>query len=407
MSVRRLGLAAGAVAVLGIALALWRAFGPGGDDGRTARLAVDGTAEVTLADGRVELESGSRDVELGERITMVDGTAVLTLDGASFHLRDALDLDGAAGEPTSLVVADAPDLTAGAVLVEGSQRTPVVVDDALVTVDRGAAQVGREATGASVRAYVGRVGVSPADGVGDRVGAVEALRSLSVTAGPSVAGDTPPLSFRPADPWDRRFLGDAIAFGDELERKAIGLVQNLPARAEVDADFLRRTIPDLGRQEGFNARLVEPDREPAETLIGASIVALGRSGGVPVRWAEVFRFREAGAHWGLVALDQGVNEQPALELIDDAIGREELAFSGPPSTSPEPGPAPGPGPDPDPGPDPGPPTTPPPTGPPPTTPPEEPPDGGGPLPPTIDPVDDLVDDLLGGLLDDLLGGPGG
>ena len=183
-------------------------------------------------------------------------------------------------------------------------------------------------------------------------------------------------------------------------------------------------LPGLEDEAGFGADLIDLDRAPGETLIGAAITDLGTRGDFVARWSDVFAFRDEGAAWGIVALDQAVRSDPLVGSVEEALDsfEEAAAFVEPLAPDPvttDPTTPPGGG---DAGTDGtdgvgdggggggGTPTTtaPPVTLPPVTTPTLPPllPDPPEELEPVVDPVADLLDDLLGGLLGGLLG-PGG
>ena len=72
-----------------------------------------------------------------------------------------------------------------------------------------------------------------------------------------------------------------------------------------------------------------------DTLVGAAITLEGTRGTFAERWAAVFTFRDEGAEWGLVAMDQGVARVPLLNAIDAAISRGPTQFAvGPPGRPP-------------------------------------------------------------------------
>ena len=149
---------------------------------------------------------------------------------------------------------------------------------------------------------------------------------LSPTASPT------PLEYDGSDPWDRRFLGDAMAFGQRLEALARGYTAILAGGGGGAVSFFESVIPDLRTEREFSADLLDEERAPGETLIGAAIAVQGRSGAFRARWEEIFTFRDAGAAWGLVALDQGVSSAPLLDTIELAIDGSPLAGDPPPAT---------------------------------------------------------------------------
>jgi hypothetical protein len=212
--------------------------------------------------------------------------------------------------------------------------------------------------------------------------------------------ETPhPLVYDPADPWDRRFLSDAIELGQRLEALSAGYTSNLSKGEGRTVAFYQEVLPALKGEAAFTADLLQPPRSPGETLIGAAIAELGRRGSFLERWQSVFAFRDEGAVWGLVALDQGVDRTPLLRAVSSAVQDSPLAIGPPPTRGETPPSTVGPltttpnrgG---------GPTTT---TTKPPTTPTTQPPpdDGGNGL---LNPILDPVTSLLSGVLKALLGG---
>lgn len=349
-----------------------------------ARLEVDGRAVVTGPDGVDRVVTGEAVAAFGDRVVVADGTAVLTLgSGARYELRRR------GGVGSEVVVDRRPVLVAGDALVGGAPRASVRVGPATV-VARGPVKVDAEGEVASVYA-----GVASVDGMGEGSD-VHGLRRLALTPGARVE----PVVFDGTDPWDRRFLGEAIAFGEQLEALARGYTRDLPPGAGRTEGFFRTVLPALAAERDFGADLLDPARPPGETLVGASIAVQGRRGSFRERWEQVFSFRAAGAAWGLVALDQRVSSAPVLETIEVAIAAPRRA---PARSDRAPTPTPAPARTPAPTttrPVPVPPptsTTVPPVAPPPSVPPEPEPEPGL-LSPVLDPVSELVEGLLGALL---------
>ncbi len=244
---------------------------------------------------------------------------------------------------------------------------------------------------------------------------VPALRQAAVPSLGVVPTKPEPLRLQPTDGWDRRFLGEAIELSEQLQTRSDGLTGQLP-RGDVSANFLNTLLPALDSEAEFDPALLEGQRAPGETVVGASIAAAGRVGAFADRWHSVFSFRDDGAAWGLVALDQNLSDAPGLSsTIDSALGRAQsftvqvaaaptattpaAAPDAPPSTpvssggsqsAPTPGSTgsggSGAGGDGGDGGDPAPPPTP------------------APTPGLIEPVIDTIGDLLGGLVTALEGG---
>lgn len=289
-----------------------------------ARLRVEGVASVTASDGTTRpVTDATEVVDFGDRLVMEAGTAVLELaGGATYELRHR---DGVG---SALEVGATPRVTAGDVLVVDGFPAPVVVDTATLTA-QGALRVDAEELSAS--AYAGRARVT---GVGD-VGELLGLRRLVLVAGAAPE----PVAFDGSDEWDRRYLGEAIAFGTRLEALARGYTNDLAPGAGRSVSFFQSVLPALADERELSDDLIDPSRPPGETLVGAAIVVQGRRATFRERWEAVFAFRAAGAAWGLVALDQGVSSAPVLDTIELAIDASGgTVASSPTTTSPRPRP---------------------------------------------------------------------
>ncbi len=303
------------VLVLGV-LAVVRSDDDDDPGPEQARLdVVEGAATVTTATGGTETTTGEVILDFGDTITIDTGTAVLVLaDGSTYELRRRRDeVPG-----TSVVVGAPPTLTDGDVLVTGGYPAQIRFDTATLTA-QGALAV--EAESMLATAYAGRTRVAGAGGAEEVLG----LRQLLVAP----SAEPEPIAFDGTDEWDRRFLGEAIAFGERLEALARGYTNDLQPGGGRSVDFFQAVIPALADEREFNSDLLDPDRPPGETLVGAAIAVQARTGEFRTRWAAIFDFRAAGAAWGLVALDQGVSSAPVLDTI-------ELAISGPTPTTPAP-----------------------------------------------------------------------
>jgi hypothetical protein len=382
--------------LLAAALAL-AAFAPAGcsDDGPgegEARLEVDGWAVVERQDGEREDVDDGTDLGPGDRVEVTDGVARMVLaGGARFELRSGR----ADAANTVLRMATVPVLEAGDLLVASPASTTVEAAGTTLVVDDGAAQVSRS-LGMGVAAYDAAVRLDSAG----QERTVPALREMRVPALGRPPQAPSPLDYDERDPWDRRFLGAAIDLGDRLEALAEGYTQNLNEGEGRTPGFFRIVLPGLERRPDFGAELLDPERPPGETLIGAAIADLGRRGSFVQRWRSVFDFKDQGARWGLVALDQDVSGTPLLGAIEQAVSSSPLAFvdatpgttpstsppsTGPPSTSP-------------------PSTSPPSTSPPSTSPPStSPPTTEEPLTPALEPVVDPLSGVITDLVDGLLG----
>lgn len=357
-----------------------------------ATLDVTGRAVIERSDGGTDEISRRTDVGTGDVITLAEGTGVLDLgDGNSLELRA-----GAGDEvDTKLTMAALPVLEAGDLLATTDEELALSVDETVLRVIAGSARASRS-TGLQVAAYDADVMVDSAGQARD----VPALREMAVPALGRPPADARPLEYDASDPWDRRFLGDAIDLGERLQTLADGYTRNLPTTTARTVAFFREVLPGLVDDVGFTAGLLDANRPVGDTLVGAAIVDLGKRGTFDDRWRSVFAFRDAGAAWGLVALDQGVDRSPLLGAVTRAVESSPLTIvpnrpsssAGGTTATTVPGrggttPTTSPGTTP---------TTTPPSG--------APAPGGSESPGLLSPVLDPVTDLLAGLINGLLGG---
>ncbi|MDQ6928049.1 MAG: hypothetical protein M3159_05215, partial [Actinomycetota bacterium] len=249
-----------------------------------------------------------------EQVRVVDGTATITLgDGRQVSMMKGTQLKLTKAPSGS---GDRPTLLAGELLVE-APHSPLAVNagDSDVEVDRGAARLTRDLT-VVVRTYTGSSTVTSAGRSLD----VPALRQVNVPGVGLLPAAPSPLSYTAGDSWDERFLGDAIQLGDELAARSRGFTAQLPAGEVANAGFYRQLIPALTSQPDFESTFPVPDRPAGETLVGLAITAEGAKGSFADRLQQIFGFHDAGATWGLVALDQGVKRVTILGTVDEALG---------------------------------------------------------------------------------------
>lgn len=278
--------------------------GPAGDQ---ARLRIDGSATVTGPDGRAETVTDDTTVGFDDTVAIEDGTGSLEFaDGSTYELRGPGESDERSG--SHVRIGAPPELLAGELLVVDGYPATVIVDTTTLSAS-GVLRVDADEERAT--AYTGRTMLS---GLGD-LAELRALRSVLLSA----AAAPEPLEYDGSDAWDRRYVGDAVAFGRRLEALARGYTSEL--RSGVTVRFLEAVLPALDEEREFNADLLDERRPPGETLVGAAIAVEGNDGNFRDRWDAIFEFRDAGAVWGLVALDQGVSSAPVLETIELAIGR--------------------------------------------------------------------------------------
>jgi hypothetical protein len=164
--------------------------------------------------------------------------------------------------------------------------------------------------------------------------AVGAYRQAAVTAVGLLPDRPAPLVLDPADIWDRKYLGRAIDLTAQLNAASTGFTTSLvPPRGDL-ADFFRRTVTPLANQASFSDGLLsqtpppfQGSRPPGEVLVGASIAVTGQAGSFDSRWRDGFAFRDQGAAWGLVALDQAADGPGLLDLVNGAINHSALTYA--------------------------------------------------------------------------------
>lgn len=294
--------------------------GGGGDDG--FRLELDGRATVTSAKGVRTVKTGKHSLATGDTVRMVAGDAVLGLPGdRTMWLR-------AGGRDSSVVeVANTPDIVDGdAVVIGGSESVHFTAGAVDVRLAPGAARVHR-GLGVTVAVYRGSATVRSAGRA--LTGGLPALRQVSVAATGLLPRQPVPLLYDAAKPdqWDLRFLGDAIDLGRFLDTEARGFTSQIGPRASVDAALLRRVLPSLADESSVPNKLANTMYSAGEALVGSAIVVESGRGSFDERWDDVFTFRQAGARWGLVALDQQVRRDALRGRLRDALGRSPLLFA--------------------------------------------------------------------------------
>lgn len=320
MTLRR-GLLVGVVTVL----AMPACSGGGGDDRYVLR--VDGVANVTGDDGAHRFDGGKHKVRPGDVVEVTSGSAVLALPGAgSLELRAGRTVRAAqagrtAGAPPAgnsrLRLGALPELVAGdALVMTGGDDVRLLAGGATLRVEGGAARV-RRSSGVTVAVYRGAATV---DALGRTLShPVSAYRQVSVADTGALPRRAVPLVYdrvRP-DPWDVRYLGDAIDLGGQLERRSLALSREVTSA--VSGSLLESLLPSL-RTTRFDGTIVDRTRSVGESVVGASI-ALSGPGDFTRRWNAAFRFRRQGADWGLVAVDQRARRAALFGALDGVLDR--------------------------------------------------------------------------------------
>ena len=281
-----------------------------------AAISIEEGARVLVAErgDDLRLADGRRTLHLGAQVKVLAGSASIALEnGGRLEVREGSEV--AIGSPVSLVAEDL-------LVTSGNVPLKVAAAGSQFTVD-GVARLSRDLA-VSAATYRGSVTLSSAA----RSLTVPALREAAVASLGVLPTSPRPLDYDQTDPWDRRFLGQAIELGDQLEAKSTGFTESLDPGEGRTAGFYRVLLPALEAEREFNEDLLAPGLRPGEALVGATIALHSRQGSFAERWNAVFAFRSEGARWGLVALDQQVNDTSGLvQSVDAAIGRQSFAFA--------------------------------------------------------------------------------
>jgi len=290
------------------------------------RLVVQGQAEVTRPGEDRREVSASRDLAAGDRVRIHDGTAVIRLpDDRRLELRAGSDVEMQAAGSSDV----RPTLLGGDLLViSGGSAFDVALTGADVAV-QGDARISRGVS-LLVESYKGSAQLSAS---GSTL-TVPALRQAALAATGQFPTAATPLEYSSGDEWDQRYLSQTMELSSQLAARSDGFTAQLGGTDGHTLNYFRDLVPALAAEPGFTAALFNPSRPPGETLVGAAITLEGKHGTFADRWGAVFRFRDQGAPWGLVARDQDVDRVPVLATIDGAIGRSPTLFAEGPATHP-------------------------------------------------------------------------
>lgn len=284
-----------------------------------------GQAALVLAGERVEVadsDGGWVHVPVGEAVPT--GARLRTGDEARLQFRtgEAVLAGGAAATLTDARL----DLLRGEALVssggtlEASWTDTVVAGEGVYRLSPG---------------VPGRVGVYDGDVEVRRPAEsrpLEALRQVDLSSRRLPAAGAP-LAYRDDDRWDRSLLGEAIRFDAEVANYARGIDTTYTAEPQ-PGDFYRtfvavseETLPLLAA----NARTVEGERfgPPSDALMTLFVAQAAAQEQDPSLLhdvaAQVTSLREAGARWGLVALEFGIDTTDLFETVELAQARRVAA----------------------------------------------------------------------------------
>lgn len=318
---RRIAIACVAAVLFSGVVAVATQTGDSGGVG-DARLTTRGRAAVTSVSGTRREVTGTVALHRGETVeAIVEAMTIELPDGSTVEGRPAFK----AADATRVKIMQPVELLAGELLVTSSSPTAIDAGGNRVKVDpvEGASAM-RVSRSLAVAAGVYRGG-----GTFDSAGqtrAIPALRTIEVSALGRPPSAPDPLQVSDDDPWDRRFLGAAMDLGRTLDQYSAGYTATLGANPRTPG-FYRSIVPSLAEQPELTAELLNESPHPAgETIVGGAIAALSRRSTFAEQWRSAFAFRDAGAAWGLVALDQGVAADPLLSEVQDALNQSELAF---------------------------------------------------------------------------------
>jgi hypothetical protein len=287
-------------------------------------LHTKGHATLILADGTRTTVSGTVALHNGDVVEAVDDTITLDLpDGSTAEGRPAFKQSAA----TRLKVAAPLELLAGDLLVVAPRGTDVEAGGNRVHVERntGDASAVRLSRGLAMDAGVYR-GSAALDSAGQKR-SLPALHAIEVSALGRPPTDDSLLPVSDDDPWDRRFLGEAIELGHTLDTYSVGYSNTLGAQ-HANAALFRSVVPSVAKEPALTPDLLASNPASAgETLVAIAIAGLGRQSDFASRFHSIFVFRQQKANWGVVALDQGVARDPLLTDMQQALNASNFEFA--------------------------------------------------------------------------------
>jgi hypothetical protein len=262
---------------------------------------------------------GPTPLHAGDEVTVTNGSADVALpSGGSVSLRSG----------STATFDGGPRLDTGDLLVSSGRRAVTVQESTGSVVVNGASRLRRDLA-LTVGSYAGQAQVSTAG----RSLVVPAYRQTTVAAVGLLPDHPVPLVLDSSDGWDRQELGAAIDLSDALDQASQGFNGSVPDGIATNSVVLRHALVPLASVTAFNDQLIKSTTpplsdglSPGELLVGAGIAVSGRDGTFESRWAQVFAFREQGAAWGLVALDQKADSGLLLSLLGQGLNRAQLIF---------------------------------------------------------------------------------
>ncbi|MBA3282456.1 MAG: hypothetical protein H0U29_09525, partial [Acidimicrobiia bacterium] len=283
--------------------------GPAGPAPGEALVDVDGVAIVNRTDGSSERVVDRTRLVPGDRLTMESGTAELELnDDVRFS---AVSATGGLAA-TDIEMAKVPRLLTGPLLVVAPRDTELRAGDGDIRLQGPTAARVSHTLAARVDVFRGRAVLDSAG----RAQGVPALRSAEVVAKGEITL-TRPVSYRTGDHWDRQYLGPAIALDRELSALESGLRTN-GIDPSVLGERLRTQLDDAPSRRRLRSLLSERDGA-LDAVLGLVVVGSGDKGTFADRWRNGFRFHDAGARWGLVAMDVAADPDAIIDVLLAAV----------------------------------------------------------------------------------------
>jgi hypothetical protein len=280
-------------------------------DGSTAEMAVDG-------DDWVPAQGGST-VPEGARVRAGKTEVVLQMRNGTARLSPGA---------TAVIQRHQVEVANGEVLIDSDKDLAAAVEDTTVT----GTGTFRVTSGLSAR-----VGVYQGSAIVKRPAQereVTGLRQLDLSAFRLAAAPSP-LQYRDSDAWDQQFLGDAITFDGEAARLAGGIdieVGRAPLRPRFYREFAGRSVlPFLGQAATVTRRGAFG---PPSDILMTVFVSRAAPGPLAPAVERVADLRDAGARWGLVAVELDVASEQVVAAID-TLGRNDLAVAARGSSLPE------------------------------------------------------------------------
>ncbi|CAN5903488.1 hypothetical protein BH23ACT2_BH23ACT2_30720 [soil metagenome] len=276
-----------------------------------ALVEVDGSAFVWRTDGATEVVIDRTRLGPGDRIEVRTGRAELELADEVRYRALSADSERAA---THLEMARAPRLRAGALLVDHPVAGTLRSGAGEVRLSPGSIARVTRTTAVSVGVYRGRAALGSAGASQD----LTALRSSDIVGGGEFT-ERRPLDYDADDEWDRQYLAPAIALDREL-RPLVAGIQAGRLDATVLADRLRSVVNAPPSASGL-ATVLEERNDALDAAIGVAVAGTATEGSFARRWAQAIGFHDAGASWGLVAMDLGADPDAIIDALSRAVER--------------------------------------------------------------------------------------